>query len=325
MLRLHDELYRKSGKLSFPYRPILYKSDAPLLYNTVGYKKVITKYRKDIKYIPVESVIKSPEIYNEMRFSRKTDAKILYRFYPSAYVTGRSVSEMFINDALFYISEEVSKTLKEPEDLEIIFESIKKRVTYEIELNTTTEIHNEYKSNSFNRTFSNFAYDFFTRVGDIVTGMYSVQRIIPTTEPINDAFGVGFILNQNLQFYKGIPLLYFAIDKNYIAEYRMRIITNKLEDIDTTRFKLMVDPMVIAKKTPYLVVKKFLNTILIPTVEKLNMEVIYVNMEKEIVDNGEFGYGIERFKEPLSKYKESIVEFLNKYHTPEALVYFDIN
>lgn len=325
MLRLQSELYRHNRSIGSGINS--YVTNYPIVYDGNFSQVVITKYRDNIRYIPIKSVYQFPEKYQETRYRsdiNRVSGLLRKKISKTSRYIDRNLQTM--NDLLWYMYPGGLTELTGPEQLDEILAGLKEMITGETETLSSRVVAHTYTTNSLTRIHRFFSGNDFYKIGNVVTGDYSIQRIVPTIEPINDAFGIAELIQRNQMFYKGIPLLYFAIDRKYVTEYKMRSFLDKTDDVDVTRFKLLVDPMVVAKGTPYITTRKYFNTVLLPIAEKLKMEVIFVDMEKEIIDNREYGYGVDRFKKPLEKYKTPIREFLqeNCISSPVG-TYFDIN
>jgi len=177
-------------------------------------------------------------------------------------------------------------------------------------VNNTISIQTPSQSSRRTKTilFENFIKGWDGANG-YVSSKYMIGKMVNNYPIVNDVFDIGNRikpLNGITKKNEMIPYIYFAIDRNYIPLFRYYYMMEMWDSIDYSNIKLCVDKSVVEKDGENAYLKSLIKSHFQPLCNNIGSEILIVDVRRDVLDNGGFGYGNERFKELFNNEELSI-------------------
>lgn len=293
-MKLLNELRNIDYKISGTFHPLRELIGSPNEY----LNNIIIKYKKNITYYPINYVLKTTDYYD----SSVND--IVGKLLRKKIYINNSYLGSLLKSFNFEFPGKDKITTKE---YDLIIKEIKKELLT-IPNDTENIVSNFYNSSlTSNVLIKNINLGELIKINNYFSSALMLGECKKNNIVVNDCFNIGSIINKKHSLYDGTPLVYFAVHKDYIPTLKMLFLFNKMNNIDYTKIRLIIDETVMVRGTPHRIVRNTVNKFLLPICKTLNIETITLNVKEDVLDKDlGFGYGVDKFKTFCDTHSEEI-------------------
>lgn len=274
----------------------------------------IIQYKKNLDYIPLSTISYTSSHTN------------YYYLLQQSLLSKKRIqlSLPYLNKILKDFNKkdlEIDKYSKE--DYDTIINLIRKEIYSPINLVDSSYFTIYRNSCSAMKLFRGFNHNRLQVHGEYFTGKLMIGKFKNFNIHLNSCFNINKILDNSQAIKEPTPLVYFGVHKSYIPKLKMLLLFNKLDDVDYSKIRLVIDKSVMVRGTNHKKIRSVVNKYFLPACETLNIESLTLDMKEDVIEKKGFGYGVEKFKKFCEKYSDKISNYMGSPPEESIQDYFN--